>query len=112
MRRNPLVISTALVPDRLHRLPLPKTAGTDGPPPCLAHRIGRGYGPIQRAPSVSFDKSLSDVLDDLDNPLFLSGHARKDRLVLLGDIGYSSMDVDYESGGTRLDVTMAEPLSA
>ncbi len=31
---------------------------------------------------------------------------------MLGDIGYSSMDVDYESGGTRLDVTMAEPLSA
>lgn len=40
--------------------------------------------------SVDVDKSFSDVLKDLDGAFFLSALARQDRLVLLGDLSWSS----------------------
>jgi hypothetical protein len=40
--------------------------------------------------TVSFDKSFRDLLKDLDGAFFLSGFARRDRLVLLGDLSWSS----------------------
>lgn len=46
--------------------------------------------PFAGAPSVSMDKSFSELLDDLDSAFFLSAYARRDRLVLLGDLSYSA----------------------
>lgn len=52
--------------------------------------IGGSITPYSGARTLSFDKSFSDTLKDLDGALFLSGYARKDRFVLLGDFSYSS----------------------
>ena len=41
--------------------------------------------PFTGAPEVSFSRSFSDVLDDLDAAFFLSFGAQKDRFVILGD---------------------------
>ncbi|NGM46050.1 outer membrane beta-barrel protein [Rhodobacter sp. SGA-6-6] len=46
--------------------------------------------PFTGAPTVSFDSSFSEVLKDLDAAFFLSGYARRDRFVLLGDLSYSA----------------------
>lgn len=45
--------------------------------------------PFSGAPTLSFDASLSDVLEDLDGAFFVSGFARRGNLVLFGDITYS-----------------------
>lgn len=42
------------------------------------------------APTLSFEKSFSDVLEDLDAAFFLSAYARRDRFVLLGDLSYAA----------------------
>ncbi|MBA4500842.1 outer membrane beta-barrel protein [Marinobacterium sp. 3-1745] len=55
-----------------------------------ASGLGGDLRPFQGAPTLSFDKSFSDVMDDLDGALFLSGYARQNRFVLLGDYSYSS----------------------
>lgn len=52
--------------------------------------IGGDITPFAGAPTVSFDSSFSEVLEDLDAAFFLSGYARRDRLVFLGDLSYSS----------------------
>ncbi|MCZ0963553.1 hypothetical protein [Paracoccus benzoatiresistens] len=39
---------------------------------------------------MSFDKSFSDVLEDLDAAFFLAAYARKDRFVVLGDLSYAA----------------------
>ncbi|QYK43414.1 MAG: hypothetical protein KF887_03195 [Paracoccaceae bacterium] len=41
--------------------------------------------PFTGAPTVSFSKSFSDTLEDLDAAFFLSASAQRDRWVLLGD---------------------------
>ncbi len=46
--------------------------------------------PFAGAPSIRISQSLSDVLESLDSALFVSGFARKDRYVLLGDFSYTS----------------------
>lgn len=46
--------------------------------------------PVQGGPTVEFDESLSDVLENLDSAFFLSAYARSGRFVLLGDISASS----------------------
>lgn len=55
---------------------------------------GAGFGgdltPFSGAPTLSFDKSLSEVLEDLDGAFFITGLARRGNLVLLGDFTYSS----------------------
>ncbi|AYF00259.1 hypothetical protein PY32053_00582 [Paracoccus yeei] len=56
--------------------------------------LGGDIGPYAGAPSLSLDTSLSEVLDDTDGAFFLSGLARCDRLVLLGDLSWSSSSSD------------------
>ncbi len=51
--------------------------------------IGGDITPFTGAPTLSFDKSLSEVLKDSDGFFFLSGLARKGDLVFLGDLSYS-----------------------
>lgn len=47
--------------------------------------------PFEGAPTIGMDKSFSDLLQDLDAALFLTGLARRDRLVLFGDLTYASL---------------------
>jgi hypothetical protein len=51
--------------------------------------MGGSIRPLANGPTVEIDSSFHDVLDSLDAAAFLSGMARKDRLVLLADITYS-----------------------
>ena len=46
--------------------------------------------PVQGGPTVEFDESLSEVLENLDSAFFLSAYARSGRFVLLGDVSASS----------------------
>lgn len=48
------------------------------------------FTPFTGAPTLSFDKSLSEVLDDLDGAFFATGLARRGDLVLFGDFTYSA----------------------
>jgi hypothetical protein len=50
--------------------------------------------PFTGAPTARFDKSFSELFEDLDAAFFLSGYARRDRLVLLGDFSYSKSSKD------------------
>lgn len=52
--------------------------------------VGGDITPFTGAPGLSFDKSASEILRDLDGAFFLSGYARRDRLVLMGDLSWSS----------------------
>ncbi|WP_062563732.1 hypothetical protein [Paracoccus aminovorans] len=52
--------------------------------------LGGEVTPFAGAPTLSFDKSLSEVLEDTDGAFFLSGFARRDRLVLMGDLSWST----------------------
>lgn len=52
--------------------------------------LGGEITPFAGAPTVRFDKSFGEVLEDSDGAFFLSGFARKGRLVLLGDVSHSS----------------------
>lgn len=46
--------------------------------------------PFQGAPTANVSKSFSDILQDLDVAFFLTGTARKDRWVLLGDVSHAT----------------------
>lgn len=46
--------------------------------------------PFAGAPNIAFERSFSEVFEDLDAAFFLSGFARRDRFVVLGDFSYSS----------------------
>lgn len=59
-----------------------------------ASGIGGNLRPFAGVGMVSMDKSFFDVMKDLDGAFFLSGYAYKNRLVLLGDISYSSSSRD------------------
>lgn len=59
-------------------------------PYAWASGLGGDITPFTGAPTVHIDKSFSDVLEDLDGAFFLSGYARRDRLVLVGDLSWSS----------------------
>ncbi|MEI4261388.1 hypothetical protein [Roseovarius sp. D0-M9] len=48
------------------------------------------FKPFTGAPTLSFDKSLSEVLEDLDAAFFVTGLARRGDLVLLGDFTHTS----------------------
>lgn len=50
--------------------------------------------PFKGAPTFSVSKSMSEVLEDTDGAFFLSGYARRDRLVLMGDLSLSSSSKD------------------
>jgi hypothetical protein len=49
------------------------------------------FRPFDGAPELSFSRSLSEVLEDLDAAVFLTGLARRGDLVLLGDLTYSAL---------------------
>lgn len=46
--------------------------------------------PFTGAPTLSFKRSFSEVRKDVEGAFFLSGFARRDRLVVLADFSYSS----------------------
>lgn len=50
--------------------------------------------PFSGAPTIAFNSSFSEILDDLDAAFFISGYARRDRFVFLGDLSYSSSSRD------------------
>ena len=50
--------------------------------------------PFTGAPTLSFEKSLSEVLEDLDGAFFVTGLARRGDLVLFGDFTYSASSRD------------------
>lgn len=52
--------------------------------------IGGDITPFSGAPTLSIDKSFSSLVKDLDGAFFLSGYARRDRLVFMGDFSWSS----------------------
>lgn len=47
--------------------------------------------PLANSPTVSTSRSFSNVMDDLEGAFFMAGSARKDRLVLFGDITWASL---------------------
>lgn len=78
-------------------------AATLTPPPAIAEEwtgqatlYGWGAGvtgdftPLTSAPTLSFDKSLTEVLEDLDGAFFATGLARRGDLVLFGDLTYTT----------------------
>lgn len=76
----------------------PEEHRRDDPPPWsvtlstygwLAGFSGRSR-PFAQAPTVSFDKSFSDVWDSLDAMLFANVMARRGRFVMLGDLTHTS----------------------
>lgn len=52
------------------------------------------FTPFSGAPTLSFEKSLSDVIEDLDGAFFMTGLARRGNLVLFGDLTYSASSRD------------------
>lgn len=52
--------------------------------------IGGDFTPFRGVPTLSFDKSLSEILEDLDAAFFMTGLARRGDLVLFGDFSYTS----------------------
>lgn len=52
------------------------------------------FTPFTGAPTLSFEKSLSEVLDDLDGAFFVTALARRGDLVLFGDLTYSKASRD------------------
>ena len=51
--------------------------------------VSGDFTPFAGAPTLSFDKSLSEVLEDLDAAFFATGLARRGDLVLFGDLTWS-----------------------
>lgn len=48
------------------------------------------FTPLGGAPTLSFDKSLSEILEDLDGAFFVTGLALRGDLVVFGDYTYSA----------------------
>jgi len=51
--------------------------------------VGGDFRPFAGGPTLAFDKSLGDVLEDLDAAFFATALARKGDLVLLADLTYT-----------------------
>jgi hypothetical protein len=52
------------------------------------------FTPLAGAPSLEFDNSFGEVLDDLDAAFFASGQFRRDRFVVVADVSYASLSRD------------------
>lgn len=52
--------------------------------------VSGDFTPFSGGPTLSFDKSLSEVLEDLDAAFFVTGLARRGDLVLFADFTYSA----------------------
>ena len=48
------------------------------------------FTPLTGAPTLSFDKSLSEILEDLDGAFFITGLALRGDLVIFADYTYSA----------------------
>jgi len=53
--------------------------------------IAGDFTPFAGAPTLAFDQSLSEVLEDLDFAFFLSGLAIRGRFVVFGDFTYAAL---------------------
>lgn len=51
--------------------------------------VGGTFRPITASPTVTFDRSFGDVLEDLNSAFFLSAYAQRGKFVILGDLSYS-----------------------
>ena len=75
-----------------------QTSGSDWSGQVTLYGWGAGVGgeftPFTGAPTLEFDASLGEVLEDLDAALFVTGLARRGDLVLLGDFTYTSSSRD------------------
>lgn len=49
------------------------------------------FTPFAGAPSLAFDNSFGEVLEDLDAAFFASGQFRRDRFVVVADVSYASL---------------------
>ncbi len=49
------------------------------------------FTPFTGAPTLEFDNSFGEVLEDLDAAFFASAHLRKDRFVALVDVSYAAL---------------------
>lgn len=56
--------------------------------------IGGDFTPFAGGPTVEFDKSLGEVLEDLDAAIFATALARKGDVVLLTDFSYTKSSKD------------------
>jgi len=56
--------------------------------------VGGEFTPFTGGPTIEFDKSLGDVLEDLDAAFFATGLARKGDLVVLADLTYTESSRD------------------
>lgn len=50
--------------------------------------------PVRNGPAVSIDESFGEAVENLDAALFATAMARRDRLVLLADLNYTSSSAD------------------
>lgn len=66
--------------------------------------VGGHIRPFATSPTVSVDKSFSDLLTDLDAAFFVSAYARRDNLVFMADLSTSSSS---RSGDARVPGTSA-----
>ena len=66
--------------------------------------VGGDIRPFAGAPTVSINKSFSDLIGDLDAAIFISAYARQGRFVFMGDISSSS--------SSRSGVTPSPPAPA
>lgn len=57
--------------------------------------LGGDVQPISRLPPVHFDRSLGEILDNLDAAFFMNVTARKDRFVFFGDFTYANLTEDH-----------------
>lgn len=92
-KRALAVIAAALLPAALFPA-VPSASAQEWSGQLTSYVWGSGLGgkltPFTGAPSLSFNKSFSDVIEDLDGAFFMSGYARNDRMVLLGDLSWSA----------------------
>lgn len=85
-----VVLATAVLPGVGSAQQAPAGWSFQLTPYVWATGLGGSLRPLAGGPKISIDKSFSDILEDLDIAFFITGLARKDRFVLLGDLSASS----------------------
>lgn len=83
-------LSAAVVPGAGNAQQSPAGWSFQITPYVWATGLGGSLRPLAGGPKISIDKSFADILEDLDAAFFITGLARKDRFVLLGDLSASS----------------------
>jgi hypothetical protein len=49
------------------------------------------FTPFAGAPTIAFDDSFGDVLQDIDSAFFATAQFRRDRFVMVGDVSYAAL---------------------